>query len=63
MVFRLNAAICGAVTTFAFSSVAMAQSEIDALRSDELVIAASGAAIIGADPCTIRTGPDGGRAA
>ena len=48
MVFRLNAAICGAVMTLAFSSVAMAQSEIDAVHSDDLVIAASGATIIGA---------------
>ena len=47
MVFRLNAAICGAVMTLAFSSVAVAQSEIDALRSDDLVIVASGAAITG----------------
>ena len=48
MVFRLSAAICGAVITLAFSSVAMAQSEIDAVQSNDLVIAASGAAIIGA---------------
>jgi len=49
MVFRLNAAICGAVMTLAFSSVAVAQSENDAVHSnDDLVIAASGAAIIGA---------------
>jgi rare lipoprotein A len=48
MVFRLNAAICGAVMTLAFSSVALAQSEIDAVHSNDLVIAASGAAITGA---------------
>ena len=48
MVVRLNAAICGAVMTLAFSSVAMAQSETDAVHSDDLVIAASGATIIGA---------------
>ena len=48
MVFRLSAAICGAVMTLAFSSVAMAQSEIDAVQSNDLVIAASGIAIIGA---------------
>jgi rare lipoprotein A len=48
MAFRLNAAICGAVMTLAFSSVAVAQSEIDAVHSNDLVIAASGATIIGA---------------
>ena len=48
MVFRLSAAICGAVITLAFSSVAMAQSEIDAVQSNDLVIAASGVAITGA---------------
>ena len=48
MVFRLSAAICGAVMTLAFSSVAMAQNEIDAVQSNDLVIAASGVAIIGA---------------
>ena len=48
MVFRLSAAICGAVMTLAFSSVAMAQGEIDAPQSDAVVIVASGAAIIGA---------------
>ena len=48
MVFRLSAAICGVVRTLAFSSAAMAQSEIDAVQSNDLVIAASGAAIIGA---------------
>jgi len=48
MVFRLSAAICGVVMTLAFSSAAMAQSEIDAVQSNDLVIAASGAAIIGA---------------
>ena len=48
MVFRLSAAICGAVITLAFSSVAMAQSEIDAVHSNNLVIAASGVAITGA---------------
>jgi rare lipoprotein A len=48
MAFRLNAAICGAVMTFAFSSVAMAQNEIDAVDSKAVVIAPSGSAIIGA---------------
>ena len=49
MAFRLSTAICGAVMTLAFSSVAVAQSENDAVHSnDDLVIAASGAAIIGA---------------
>ena len=48
MVFRLNAAICGAVMTFAFSSVAMAQNEVDAAGSNAVVIAASRAAIVGA---------------
>jgi len=48
MVFRLSAAICGVVMTLAFSSAAMAQSEIDAVQSNDLVIGASGAAIIGA---------------
>ena len=49
MAFRLNAAICGAVMTLALSPVAVAQSENDAVHSnDDLVIAASGAAIIGA---------------
>jgi rare lipoprotein A len=47
MVFRLNAAICGAVMTFAFSSVAMAQNEVDAVHST-VVMTASRAAIIGA---------------
>jgi hypothetical protein len=35
MVFRLSAAICGAVMTLAFSSVAMAQSENDAVHFHE----------------------------
>lgn len=48
MVFRLNAAICGAVMTLAFSSVAIAQNEIDPVDSNAVVIAASRAAIIGA---------------
>jgi rare lipoprotein A len=48
MVFRLSAAICGAVTTLALSSVAMAQSEIGTVHSDAVVLAASGTAIIGA---------------
>jgi hypothetical protein len=37
MVFRLNAAICGAAMTFAFLSVAMAQNEIDAVHSSAVV--------------------------
>ena len=45
MVFRLNATICGAVMTLAFSSVAMAQNDIDAVHSNAVVIAVSGAAI------------------
>jgi rare lipoprotein A len=48
MVFRLSTAICGAVMTIAFSSVAMAQNDIDAVHSNDVVIAVSGAAIIGA---------------
>ena len=48
MVFRLGTAICGAVMMLAFSSVARAQSEIDAGQSDAVVIAASGAGFIGA---------------
>jgi len=48
MVFRLSAAICGVVMTLAFSSVAMAQSEIDAVHSNAVVLAASGTAIVGA---------------
>jgi len=48
MAFRLNAAICGAVMTFAFSSAAMAQDEIDAVDSNTVVITASRAAITGA---------------
>jgi rare lipoprotein A len=48
MVFRLSAAICGALTTLGFSSVAMAQSEIGAVRSNAVVRAASGTAIVGA---------------
>ena len=46
MVFRLRTAICGAVMTLAFSSVAMARSEIDAVHSNAIV--ASRTAIIGA---------------
>ncbi len=46
MVFRLSAAICGAVMTLAFSSAG--RSEIVAVHSNALVIAASGAAITGA---------------
>jgi rare lipoprotein A len=48
MVFRLNAAICGAVMTVAYSFVAMAQDEIDAVDSNAVVVAASRTAIIGA---------------
>jgi rare lipoprotein A len=48
MVFRLSAAICGAVMTMSFSSVAMSQSEIDAVHPNAVVIVASGAAIVGA---------------
>ena len=48
MVFRLSTAICGAVMTLAFSFVAMAQSEIDAVHSSAVVNAASGDAIVGA---------------
>jgi rare lipoprotein A len=48
MAFRPSAAICGAVMTLAFSSLAMAQSEVDAVHSKPVVITASGAAIIGA---------------
>jgi len=48
MVFRLGTAICGAVMTLAFSSAAMAQNDIDAAHSNTVVIAVSGAAIIGA---------------
>jgi rare lipoprotein A len=48
MVFRLSTAICGALMTLAFSSVAMARSEIDADQSDAVVIAASGPVIVGA---------------
>nr|WP_245315493.1 septal ring lytic transglycosylase RlpA family protein [Bradyrhizobium neotropicale] len=46
--FRLSAAICGAVMTLATSSVAMARSEIGAVRSDAVDSAASGPAIVGA---------------
>ena len=46
MVFRLRTAICGAVMTLAFSPVAMARSEIDAVHSNAIV--ASRTAIIGA---------------
>jgi hypothetical protein len=49
--------------TLAFSSVAVAQSETDAVHSNyDLVIAASGAATIGA-ASMYRTGPDIERAA
>ena len=48
MAFRLGAAFCGAVIAVAFSSVAMAQSELDAVRSDGVDHAASEAAIVGA---------------
>jgi len=48
MVFRFGTAICGAVMTLAFSSVAMAQKDIDAVPSNAVVIAVSGTAIIGA---------------
>lgn len=48
MVFRLSTAICGAVMTFAFSSAAVARSEIDTVYSNADVIAASGTAIVGA---------------
>ena len=48
MVFRLSTAICGALMTFAFSSVAMARSEIDTVHSDAVVAAASRTAIVGA---------------
>jgi len=48
MVFRLGTAICGVVMVLGFSSVARAQSEIDAGQSDAVVIAASGAGFIGA---------------
>ncbi|MGY8664376.1 septal ring lytic transglycosylase RlpA family protein [Bradyrhizobium sp. UFLA05-109] len=48
MVFRLSAAICGAVMTLAISPVAMARSEVGAARSDALNNAASGPAVVGA---------------
>jgi len=48
MVFRVSTAICGALMTLAFSSVAMARSEIDTVQSGSVAVAASGAAIIGA---------------
>lgn len=47
MVFRSSAAICGAVITLAIS-VAVARSEIGAVRSNAVHNAASGAAIVGA---------------
>jgi rare lipoprotein A len=47
MVFRLSAAICGAVITLAIS-VAIARSEIGAVHSNAVDSAASEAAIIGA---------------
>jgi rare lipoprotein A len=47
MAFRSSAAICGALTTLAFS-VGMARSEIDTVHSNAAIIAASRAAIIGA---------------
>nr|WP_245283873.1 septal ring lytic transglycosylase RlpA family protein [Bradyrhizobium sp. Cp5.3] len=46
--FRLSAAMCGAVMTLAISSVAMARSEIGVVRSDAVDSAASGPAIVGA---------------
>ena len=49
MVFRLSAAICGAaMMTLAISPIAIARSEIGAVRSDALDGAASGPAIVGA---------------
>ncbi len=52
MVFRIvsrsSAAICSALITLAFSSVAMARSEIGAVHSTAAHNAASGAAIVGA---------------
>ena len=48
MVFRLSTAICGALMTLAFSSVAMARSEIDEDQLSAVVIAASGPVIVGA---------------
>lgn len=48
MVFRLSAAICGAVFMVACSSVAMAKSKVGAVRSNRVVSVASGAAIVGA---------------
>jgi rare lipoprotein A len=48
MVFRLSTAICGALMTLAFSSVAMARSEIDADQLNAVEIAASGPVIVGA---------------
>ncbi len=48
MAFRLGTAICGAVMTLAFSSVAMARNEIDAVPSNPIVTAVSGTPIIGA---------------
>jgi rare lipoprotein A len=48
MVFRVSTAICGALMTLAFSSVAMARSEIDEDQSSAVVIAASGPVIVGA---------------
>ena len=47
MVFRLSAAICGAVITLAIS-VAMARSEIGAVQSNAIDNAASGATVVGA---------------
>ena len=38
MVFRLSTAICGALMTLAFSSVAMARSEIDVDQSNAVVL-------------------------
>lgn len=46
MLLRSRAAICGAVLTLAFSSVAKAESKVDAVHSN--VVVAAGAAIIGA---------------
>lgn len=46
MLLRSRAAICGAALTLAFSSVAKAESKVDAVHSNAVV--AAGAAIIGA---------------
>jgi rare lipoprotein A len=46
-VFRLTAAICGAVITLAFSPVAMARNGIGAVHSNAVALATSGGAVIG----------------